>query len=94
MRPIDGGFSANYSFRGYEKDNGDSIAIGVSTGNGLSLTEDVIFSITPGAIKKTINGHEGAFSKVEGGYRFMYLDGEKFVQVIVSDEVTLEKVII
>ena len=93
LMPIMGGFLINYNFRGYEEDNGDAIAIGVSTGNGLSLTEDVMFSMAPGATKKTINSHEGAFSKVDGGYRFMYLDGEKFVQVIVSDESIFEKVI-
>ena len=93
LMPIVGGFLINYNFRGYEADNGDAIAIGVSTGNGLSLTEDVMFSMAPGATKKTINSHEGAFSKVDRGYRFMYLDGEKFVQVIVSDESIFEKVI-
>ena len=93
LMPIVGGFLINYNFRGYEADNGDAIAIGVSTGNGFSLTEDVMFSMAPGATKKTINSHEGAFSKVDRGYRFMYLDGEKFVQVIVSDESIFEKVI-
>ena len=52
LMPIVGGFLINYNFRGYEADNGDAIAIGVSTGNGLSLTEDVMFSMAPGQLKK------------------------------------------
>lgn len=90
VKSDDGSIIADmFSMEYYENSEGKTLSFGVTQGNSHSLDS----LKDSGYVDKTIGNKQGVLYKGWKDVTFAYMDGDKLVKIIASDEATIEIVL-